>query len=259
MSPRKRLPIASRGPASRSCPRVAALAAATLLGGCVLNSDFDRVRPELRTDGMHDWVGRDAVGQIGLPPSGFRITDDERQLRDRAYMLIAPPYDRARWYSVWNEYGMGGPLPGEPVPFDLASYWRRLNEGSRKSEVSGYAQLSTDARNDVEQLQPFFAVAGRVSDMDRKRAQSLAHVEGLLPDEEANALARNNENTAIIEWVCRALQQRAASYAFAIERLVITAPSPVALETQRSLTLLQTRIAQYCPAPPPPRGRIVKS
>src|SRR5258705_12520687 len=145
---------------------------------------------------------------------------------------------------------MGGPLPGEPIPYDLASYWRRLNEGERRSEVSGYAQLNTDARNDVEEIQPFFAVAGRVADMDRKRAQSLAHVRGLTVDEHDNALYRNNENTAIVAWVCRALHQRTASYGFAIERLVIMAPSPSALETQRSITLLQTRIAQYCHPPP---------
>src|SRR5438093_722788 len=224
MRPRKRLPRASRGRPLRFTPNGVARALGALLGGCALNADFDRVRPELRTDGMHDWVGRDAVAQVGLPPSNFRLTDDERQLRDRAFVLIAPPYDRARWYSVLNEYGITGrPLPGEPVPFDYAAYWRRLDEGYRRSELSGYVQLMTDARNDVEQLQPFFAVAGRVTDMDRKRAQSLPHVVALTPEEAANALARDNENAAIVAWVCRALRQRADSYGFAIQRLVIIA------------------------------------
>jgi hypothetical protein len=94
--------------------------------------------------------------------------------------------------------------------------------------------------------------------MDRKRAQSLAHVRGLMVDEHDNALYRNNENMAIIAWVCRALHLRTSSYGFALERLVIMAPSPAAVDTQRSITLLQTRIAQYCPPPPGPPGRIVR-
>ena len=42
----------------------------------------------------------------------------------------------------------------------------------------------------------------------------------------SNALRRINENTAVIEWVCRSLKQRAGSYRYALERLVIIVPSP---------------------------------
>jgi hypothetical protein len=41
------------------------------------------------------------------------------------------------------------------------------------------------------------------------------------------------------------LAERAASYKIALERLVIAAPSPVAVEAERSLTLLQQRIGAY--------------
>jgi hypothetical protein len=253
MYPRQRKPRASRGQ-DRSL-RAVALACAALLGGCALNGDFGRVRPELVTDDMHAWVGRDAVRAIGLPPSVLPLTDDERQLRDRAYALIAPPYDRARWDSVWFEYGMGRPPPTEVVVFDRAAYWVVLSDRWRRSEVSAYARIGTDSRNDVVQIEPFFAVAVRVADMDRKRAQALSHISPVLPPERDNALWRNNENTAIVAWVCRALQERALSYEFAVERLVITVPSPAALDTQRSITLLRTRIDAFCPAPR--RNRVV--
>src|SRR5258708_1458091 len=174
MSPRPRLPTASRGRVRLLFLLFATLAGAPPLGGCALNGDFGRVRPELVNDDMHAWVGRDAVAAIGLPPSEYPLTDDERQLRDRAYALIAPPYERARWDSVWREYGMGRPPPREPVAFDRAAYWRQLNDTWRRSEVSAYAKLNTEARNDVVQIEPFFAVAARVADMDRKRAKSLA-------------------------------------------------------------------------------------
>jgi len=37
-----------------------------------------------------------------------------------------------------------------------------------------------------------------------------------------------------------------ASYNYALERLVVHAPSPLAAESERALTLLHTRVGQYC-------------
>jgi hypothetical protein len=226
---------------------VPALAGATLLGGCALNGDFGRVRPDLVTDDMHAWVGREAVGSIGGRPSEFLLTDNERRLRDLAYPLIQPPYDRNRWNSVLAEYGFEGPRDG--APFDRTAYWTHLDVAHRRSEVSSYAQIVGDARNDVVRIEPFFAIAARVIDVDRRRAQGLDYVagnSGVSEAEAGNALSRNNENTAIVEWVCRSLKERAASYRYALERIVISTPSSNAVEAERSLTLLQRRTAGYC-------------
>jgi hypothetical protein len=226
---------------------VPALAAATLLGGCALNGDFGRVRDDLVTDDMHAWVGREAVGSIGGKPSELRLTDNERRLRDLAFALIQPPYDRNRWDSVFAEYGLEGP-PG--APFDRTAYWTHLDVAHRRSEVSSYAQIVADARNDVVRIEPFFATAARVIDVDRRRAEGLGYVaasSGVSDAEANNALSRNNENTAVVVWVCRSLKERAVSYRYALERLVISTPSSNAVEAERSLTLLQTRTAGYCP------------
>jgi hypothetical protein len=161
--------------------------------------------------------------------------------------LIQPPYDRNRWDSVFAEYGLEGPHGG--APFDRTAYWTHLDAAHRRSEASSYAQIVGDARNDAVRIEPFFAVAARVIDVDRRRAQSLEHVagsSGLSEAEAVNALARNNENTAIVEWVCRSLKERAAGYRYALERLVVSTPSSNAVETERSLTLLTTRIEGYC-------------
>jgi hypothetical protein len=219
--------------------------AACLCGGCVTNADFGRVRPELVSDNMHDWVGRDAVASIGEPASEFRTTDQERELRDRAYALIEPPYNRNRWDSVWREYGRGRAERDQPA-FDRTAYLARLHHTYRRSEASAYAQIVTDARNDVERLPAFFANANRVIDMDRRRAQSLTVVSNLNEREHANVLARTRENAAIIGWVCRALHWRLASYRYALERLVLAVPSPGAAEADRAIGQLATEAAQAC-------------
>jgi class 3 adenylate cyclase len=200
------------------------LVAACLSGGCVLNGDFDRIRPELVSENMHDWVGRDATVATGGVISEFRTTDQERELRDRAYALIEPPYNRGRWDSVLREYGfMNDPV--YPKPFVVSEYLVKLHKVYRRSEASAYAQIETDARNDVERLGPFFWTAQRVTEMDKRREQSLALVSDLNPRERGNAIARNRENAAVIGWVCVALKLRLASYRYALERLVIAVPS----------------------------------
>jgi hypothetical protein len=229
----------------------AALAGAALLAGCALNGDFGRVRSDLVTDDMHAWVGREAVGSIGGKPSEFRLTDDERRLRDLAFALIQPAYARNRWDSVLAEYGLKGPRP--ETPFDRTAYWTHLDVAHRRSEASSYAQIVTDARNDVIRIEPFVATVARVLDLDRRRADSLRYVaasSGLSKAEANNAISRNNQNTAIVEWVCRSLKERATSYRYALERLAISMPSFNAAEAERSLTLLQSRTGGYCPDAP---------
>ena len=82
---------------------VLVLAGAALLAGCASGGsggDFGEVRADLVTDSIHDWVGREAAVEHHTAPSTFQLTDDERELRDLAYPLIEPPYDRQKWYSV---------------------------------------------------------------------------------------------------------------------------------------------------------------
>ena len=76
-----------------------------LLSGCA-NSDFGEVRPFLVTDGIHDWGGPAAIAGTKASPSNLELTGDERELRDLAYPLIQPPYDRQKWYSIACEYGV---------------------------------------------------------------------------------------------------------------------------------------------------------
>jgi hypothetical protein len=220
-----------------------------VLAGCA-SGDFGRVRPTFVTDDMHAWVGTEAARLGGAPISSYPLTDDERLLRDLAYPLIEPPYDRNKWFAVLAEYGAARLFFDDPWVFDRSAYSVRLMSDYYRSASARYALLVEDIRNDSVRIAPFFALARRVLDMDQKREKSLAFVSGLTEAERRNALARVAENRCAIAWVHRSLTERAASYRFALERLVIAEPSPVAADAERILIELQMRIAENRILPP---------
>ena len=86
----------------------------------------------------------------------------------------------------------------------------------------------------------------------------MPYVNILSEDERANALSRIAENQLATGWVAHSLHLRVASYRFALERLVIVFPSPMAVEAEQTLN----RLALEIEAPPlvavvPPQRRHV--
>ena len=227
--------------------RVFAFAVLSLLGGCG-NGDFAEVLPTLVRDDIHDWVALDATAGQPTWPSRFGLTDDERQLRDLAYPLIEPPYNRQQWYSVFGEYGVIG--GDRRTIFDRSAYANHLLTSRFRSPSARYAQLSDDIHNDITRLPQFFETASRVLDIDRKRRKSLAFVSTLSPAERRDAERRIGENVSIVALVYAKLAQRVSSYRFALERLVIATPSPRAANVEHALNQLHGQIARYArPAP----------
>ena len=214
-----------------------------LLTGCGTNTDFGRVRPSLVNDDTHAWMGPATTrGPATNLAWRHQLTDEERMLRDLAYPLIEPPYDRNKWYSAIGEVGAGS----RPWPYpDRSAYASRLFTTAYRSQTARYNRLIEDIRNDVMRVDPFFGSARYVVDMDRKREKSLAYVTNLTAEERDNTLQRIAENRNIVRWVQELLQERAESYRIALERMVIAAPSPVAVEAERALSLLQQRINGY--------------
>jgi hypothetical protein len=166
-------------------------------------------------------------------------------LRDLAYPLIEPPFDRQQWYSVAGEYGLY-----RANSADHRKYFVRLESTWVRSPSSRYAQLIDDIRNDITRLSQFFETAGRVVDIDQKRQKSMTYISDLGKKERVNALRRMRENAHVVAIVQQSLADRVASYHFALERLVIITPSPQAIEAERSITMLQNHIVRYrYPAP----------
>lgn len=235
------------------------LALVLLLGvAACANGDFGRIRPGLVADGIHDWVGVEAAANAGLPVSVFPLTEDERLLRDLAFQFIEPAYDRNRWYSILNEYGVSRVFLRDWCFYNVTEYDVYLSSIPFRSATARYQRLNDAVLNDISRLPQWVSVARRVVDMDAKRAKSLEYI-APIPGEVVNAQARIAENALVIAWVQQSLVNRAATYAFALERLAIATPSPMAAEVDRSLTLLRNSTAEsrVLPGPELVPGRIV--
>jgi hypothetical protein len=247
--PETSLPIRTAG--LRSLPALVLFLIVAALGGCS-GGDFGRTRADFRNDDMHRWLGAEATGSVGLRASQFQLTENERQLRDLAYPFIEPPHSRPAWKSVFGDYQ---PLPSpwrQQVVFDRTMYGRTLIDEPHRSHTSRYQQLIEDVRNDITRFEPFFASAIRVIELDRKRNASLKLVSELSPREQADAIARMEENTLIVQWV-----QRISSYRWALERMVIQAPDNIAADADRLIGELAAQTANPPVASQPVIGRAV--
>jgi hypothetical protein len=215
------------------------LACLPLVGGCA-EGDFGRPR--------YPWLAGPAPSAVAAqalapgPPSAFPLTDEEKELRKLADNLLISPHEHSRWF-VTAPGGHGGVVP-PAVAFERSAYAANLIDGHFRSATSRYARLIDDIRNDRERMAPFFSAARRVADLDRKREQSLAHVAALSGAELAATQARVRENIAVMTAVHAALAERCAAYRFALERLVIALPSPMAVEAERHWTELSARVAE---------------
>jgi hypothetical protein len=237
--------------ARRRCQIVLPIAALLGLAGCTSIGDYGRLQPDLVTDGIHDWVGRDAARNAGAPISTDDLTEDERMLRDLAFPLIEPPYDRQRWDAVIYEYGVDRLFRRNLWIEDPTAYYRHLLAAYDRSPSVRYNQLMDDIRNDIVRIEPFFTVARRVVDIDRRREASMHYIADLSAPEALNAEARIGENNLTIAWVQHSLTARCAAYRFALEHLIVAEPEREAADVDRVLTQLQQTIAadNLVPAP----------
>src|SRR5215468_569966 len=213
------------------------------LGACS-GGDFGRTREDFRNDDMHRWIGLEATSSVGLRPSQFQLTDDERQLRDLAYPLIEPPHSRPAWKSVFGDYlPMASPWRQQAPPFDRTAYGRMLIDEPHRSHASRYSQLIDDVRGDITRFEPFYASAIKVIDLDKKRNASMKYITELSPRENADAVARMQENSLIVQWVQQCLERRVSSYRWALERLVLQAPDNIAADADRLIGELAAQTA----------------
>jgi hypothetical protein len=211
--------------------------------GCSSIGDFGRLQEPVVADNIHAWVGQEAAARAGAPISFDNLTEDERALRDLAFPLIEPPYDRIRWDAVVYEYGQKREFQRALWVVDPAAYYRHLLAANYRSTAGRYNQLIDDIRDDVVRIGPFFDMAHRVIEIDRRRQASMDLLPDVSPLARLNALARVGENTFTIAWVQNSLARRCAGYRLALDHLVVAEPENIAAQADVALALLQQQIA----------------
>lgn len=257
--------MSSRVRCRRDSGLVAIILTLLALPACSSIGDLGRLQQPFVADNIHSWVGQEAAVRNGAPISLNNLTDDERALRDLAFPLIEPPYDRIRWDALVYEYGIKHKLQRDLWRQDPTAYYRHLLAANYRSTAGRYNRLIDDVRNDVVRIGPFFDLAHRVVELDRKRTASMQYLSDLGPADRAGALARVGENAFTIAWVQESLAQRCASYRFALDHLAISEPENAAAEADIALAQLQQAVAgnqlvalpQLAAVAPPPAA-IVK-
>ncbi|MBN8967704.1 MAG: hypothetical protein J0G95_04490 [Rhizobiales bacterium] len=220
--------------------------------------DFGRTRQMFYHQDMHRWVGEEATQSLDGIPSQFALPDYERELRDKAFYFIQPPHSRPHWKGVFGDYERI-PAPWRvKVVFDPTAYGRKMIDEPHRSHISAYAGLIEDVRNDFTMLDQFIPLAIKINDLDIKRNKALAHIGDISPREYTDAQARMRENVLVVQWAQQALEQRVASYRWALQRLAIQAPDAMAADADRLIAELARRAASAWTSSPPVAGRVLR-
>jgi hypothetical protein len=192
------------------------------------------------------------VAPLSFPPSGmphslYPLTDDEASLREQSFSMLQPPQHREVWKTLMASWVEATAFPLDILRADPYAYANVLIGMPFASEAGRYSRLIDDAGSDYLLLGPFMTTACRVIDMDGRRARSLAYVQGFTEYEINNALARNNENRVLIEGVEAVLADRVWSYRYAVNRLVVAVPSPLAVQAERAVERYAVQVSAIAP------------
>lgn len=237
------------GPKGRATAALIALAFAAAACGRP-TGDFGRARPSVVHDELLPGTVR-AVKETTLfwrTYAGFDLTEDEKELRNRAWAFVRPPHMGAWWLESIVEGQRVGFLPALDPWFDPGRYHTWLRGADYASQNARWNKVIEDIQGDALLVPPFCAIAQAVR---RSDAERLAAADRLQPPDETlalEALNRVDENAETMAWVLRALGYRLAAYRNAIDRLEVEAPSAMVWEANRAYALLAGSQCQDAPA-----------
>lgn len=234
---------ATGGRPGRAGPiRFAPLLLCTLLAGCAQQGDLGRPKASA-WNSLVETTGTLAARERSEPASPFPLTDDERTLRDRAWRFLMPAAGSDAFTDILANLTRTRVLPPNWRPDDVAAYHDTLLGEAFRSPVSRYHRLSEDIGADARLIPPFAATAARVKEADALRLRSLPFVRTLDDLDVRHAAMRVAENRCLIAWVRLETGLRAGRYRYALQHLVVEAPSREAVLVERTLGALEARRA----------------
>lgn len=242
--------------------RLAVAACLLLVSACAYypTGDFGRRADNVVTNTALPNAGIAAAWARGEPVSLFPFTDDEIELRERAWRFLMPAHDKANLQLRLADLSYSRVLP--PLPHSgINSYHLLLMAEDYRSVASRYNKIGQDIEADRLLMVPFSIAAARVCAADRVRVQSFNHVGNLNPLQRDQAVVRVAENRGLIEWVRRDMREKVAAYRYALEHLTVEAPMREAIRAEQALIALESAqltldywdgCGEGIGAPPPP-------
>ncbi len=228
---------------------VTAALSCLLLAGCSTTGDLGRPRPNIFADQLAPAIGDWSARFRGEASSWFHLTDDEEQLRTRAWRLVLPAHEKSHFEREVSKLAHARILPVEAQSNDVTAYQRALVSGSFASQASRYNRLSEDANGDRLLLAQFRANALRVINADRARLRTLDASQLLPPEQRDPAYDRVAENEGLMLWVCERARFRSKSYRYALEALVVEMPSREAVRAERAIMAMESELGPACTLP----------
>jgi hypothetical protein len=212
-----------------------------LLPACTRNDagDFGRRPDTVVTSSILPKAGLVSAWWRGEPMSLYPFTDDEIEMRERAWRFLMPSHDKANLSQAIAELAYTRVLP--PIPHSGHNHYHLLLMTEEyRSVASRYAKLGQDVEADRLLMVPFSQAAARVCAADRTRALALNDVKQLTHIQREQAVARIAENRMLVDWVRRDMRDKAASYRHALEQIVISAPMREAIRAEQALLALES-------------------
>jgi hypothetical protein len=254
-APNRSAPAAGRSSAAaadRSGSFAVLAALAFALAACAETGDFGRPRASVWSATLLPAAGGLAAAYREEPVSPFALTDDEGELRDRAWRFLAPAHERAWFDRQVSALVRARVLPLHLRPRDPAAYHAALVTDPARSPVSRYRRLGEDVAADRALIAPFGLVASRVIEADRLRLRAVPFMGEATDARIRDAVARVAENRCLVAWVRQSLAERTDAYAHAVEQLFLETPDPGAVTPERGIAELRaTRLLlDALPVPP---------
>lgn len=241
------------------------LGSAFALTGCYSTTgDFGRPKAGYTQDVLLPFTGAVAAKLRDEPSSLYAFTEDEKELRNRAWVFLNVE-EKAPRMSWWEHHGafhrlippresditlfhrtqMGGPEFGTLVG-DSPIVRRAMNPGHAFRSLTSRYNVVRDRITQDHALVPHFKlIAAQVQQADHVRLNALRHV-GQLTDEQASeARARVCENALIIARVNWAFFDRAAQYRYSLEHLLIEGPERESIPAERTLMAFESDIGRF--------------
>lgn len=263
-----RIPVLRCATAHYNRIALAAILALPLFG-CSATGDFGRPRHGFVEEKLLPFTGSISARMWGQPSSLYALTEDEKDLRTRAWHFLVPEQDaplatrlqdhaafhrllpqRSADATLFHRTIMGGPFLGAEVG-DSPTLRAAAPYTHYSSLSSRYNRVRDAIGQDHGLIAPFRQNAAQVIQADHVRLKAMDALEGITAEQRAEGMARICENAAIIARVHWAFYDRAEQYRYSLEHLVVEGPQREAIPAERSLMAFERDIGGLSQNIPP--------